>query len=483
MEKEKSLILENVSVKYRKQNSMSTAELIKSVFSKKKPDKDFLALKNISFSLEKGDMLGVIGKNGAGKSTMMKAISGTISPAEGKITKHGRLCALLELATGFDKDMTVKENVYLRGALLGYSREYIDSRYDEIIDFADMREFQDNPFRTLSSGMKSRIAFSIASMVEPDIIILDEIFAVGDGQFRQKSQERMQRIVNSGETTALIVSHSLTSVRAQCNKVLWLDKGRMVMFGDPTTVCDAYKKYLDTGVLPQTETLKAAKEKLSESKTKKLRSKRLAQAAIMIMLVLCAVAGGFVWAQYDLLKAYVNSKSYTAEEALVEVSNRHAALETILGVDSSLWNESIFQQHVEELINGDLSYSDVAKEVLRDAGTVTSENYRYSLAAAEIDAIKYVYKAQLESLVDEMRTEFNEQPEGKYRSLIVYSYTNCDRFYELEEQCDDAVQDIVEDIRAEARKNGDSEDIADRVWNCYKYEKQMIESYFCIRLQ
>lgn len=156
--------------------------------------------------------------------------------------------------------MTVKENVYLRGAFMGYSKEFIDSKYDEIIDFAEMREFQNSPFRTLSSGMKSRIAFAIASMIEPDIIILDEIFAVGDGDFRKKSQQKMQSIIDNGDTTALMVSHSLQSVRAQCNKVLWLDKGRMVMFGDPNTVCDAYAEYLNSGKLPQTESLAATQE-------------------------------------------------------------------------------------------------------------------------------------------------------------------------------------------------------------------------------
>ena len=224
MDGNKILVLDNVSVRYRKQDSRSTSDIVKRILGKAPRNNEFWALKNISFSLERGDMLGVIGKNGAGKSTMMKAISGTLTPASGTIEKTGRICALLELGTGFDREMTVRENVYLRGAFMGYDREFIDSKYDEIIDFAEMREFQNSPFRTLSSGMKSRIAFAIASMIEPDIIILDEIFAVGDGDFRRKSQQKMQSIIDNGDTTALMVSHSLQAVRSQCNKVLWLDR-------------------------------------------------------------------------------------------------------------------------------------------------------------------------------------------------------------------------------------------------------------------
>ena len=161
MDSNKALILDGVSVRYRKSDSRSAASIIKRLFKREERSNTFWALKRISFELEKGDMLGVIGKNGAGKSTLMKTISGTLAPAAGEIHKNGTLCALLELSAGFDKEMTVKENVYLRGALLGYSKEFIDLKYDEIIDFADMRDFEDNPFRTLSSGMKSRIAFAI----------------------------------------------------------------------------------------------------------------------------------------------------------------------------------------------------------------------------------------------------------------------------------------------------------------------------------
>ena len=312
MDGNKILVLDDVSVRYRKQDSRSTSDIVKRILGKSPRNNEFWALKNVSFSLERGDMLGVIGKNGAGKSTMMKAISGTLTPASGTIEKTGKICALLELGTGFDREMTVKENVYLRGAFMGYSKEFIDSKYDEIIDFAEMREFQNSPFRTLSSGMKSRIAFAIASMIEPDIIILDEIFAVGDGDFRKKSQQKMQSIIDNGDTTALMVSHSLQSVRTQCNKVLWLDKGRMVMFGDPNTVCDAYAEYLNTGKLPQTESLAATQEN-PRNRLKKNTGKHLAEAAVYLMLLLVIIAGCFVWSQYDLLKSYVLAQSLTVE--------------------------------------------------------------------------------------------------------------------------------------------------------------------------
>ena len=482
MEDKQVLVLDNVSVRYRKSGSRSTADIIKGIFGKSKKSKGFWALRNVSFSLDRGDMLGVIGKNGAGKSTMMKAISGTLTPVTGTVERKGQLCALLELGAGFDKEMTVKENVYLRGALLGYSKEYIDSKYDEIIEYAEMREFENNPFRTLSSGMKSRIAFAIASLVEPDIIILDEIFAVGDGAFRKRSQERMQEIIGSGNTTALIVSHSLSTVRKQCTKVLWLDKGRMVMFGEPNVVCDAYKEYLDTGVLPKTESLEKAKAEPMDIKKHK-RGKLLAQLAVYALLMIAALAGAFVWAQYDLLKSYVIAQSATTEQLLNHAADCHHQIDYLLQAKTSNWDYSIFEESAPMIVSEELSYAEVAKEVLRNAGTVDSQSYKLTLAAAEIEAVKYVHMANLDSLVETMREEFNQQPPGKYRSLIVYAYAHCDRFYELEEACDDAMQDIIEEIRATQRKNNQPEELADQVWSAYKAEKVQLLAYYCIKLR
>lgn len=482
MEDNKVLVLENVSVRYRKSGSNTAADIIKGIFKRSGEQKGFWALRNVSFSLERGEMLGVIGRNGAGKSTMMKAISGTITPATGTITRNGKLCALLELGAGFDREMTVKENVYLRGALLGYSKEYIDSKYDEIIDYAEMREFENNPFRTLSSGMKSRIAFSIASLVEPDIIILDEIFAVGDGAFRQRSQERMQEIVGNGKTTALIVSHNLSTVRKQCTKVLWLNKGRMVMFGEPNEVCDEYKKFMDTGILPETEMLKKAKKEPLDIK-KHNRGKIFAEIAVYLLLILTALAGSFVWSQYDLLKSYVIAKNASTEELLDNAVDCHKQIDRLLQADTSNWDYSIFKDSAPLIVNEELSYSEVAKEVLRNAGTVDSQSYKLTLAAAEIEAVKYVHMENLDRLVETMREEFNEQPEGKYRSLMVYAYTNFDRFYDLEENCDDAMQDIIEEIRTTQRKNNQPEELADQVWSAYKDEKAQLLAYYCIKLR
>ncbi len=206
---------------------------------------EFWADRDITFSLEKGDMLGIIGANGAGKSTLLKAISGIMEPTKGCVKRQGTIAALLELASGFDGDLTVRENTYLRGAMLGYTRRFMDEMYDRIIEFAELREFEDRPFKQLSSGMKSRLAFSIASLVQPDILILDEVLSVGDGAFRKKSEAKMKEIINGGATT-ILVSHSIAQVREMCSKILWLHKGRQVEFGaDVQGICGRYQEFLD----------------------------------------------------------------------------------------------------------------------------------------------------------------------------------------------------------------------------------------------
>ena len=204
---------------------------------------DFMAVDGVSFELESGDMLGIIGGNGAGKSTLLKAVAGIMEPTRGKITANGEIAALLELGSGFDGDLTVRENAYLRGAMLGYTKAFMDQTYNQIIEFAELQGFEDRPFKQLSSGMKSRLAFSIASLVEPDILILDEVLSVGDGAFQEKSAKKMREIISQGATT-ILVSHSLTQIRELCNKVLWLDHGRQVTFGDSKAICDRYEKFL-----------------------------------------------------------------------------------------------------------------------------------------------------------------------------------------------------------------------------------------------
>ena len=215
--------------------------------------KKFWADRHVTFSLEKGDMLGILGSNGAGKSTLLKAISGIMKPAEGSVNVTGNIAALLELSSGFDKDMTVKENAYLRGAMLGYTRKFLDEKYDEIIEFAELQEFQDYTFKQLSSGMKSRLAFSIACLVDPDIIILDEVLSVGDGGFKRKSGNKIKEILKRG-ITGILVSHSVGQVRALCNKTLWLDHGNQVCFsGEVEKICDAYEEFLYTKKCPKSE--------------------------------------------------------------------------------------------------------------------------------------------------------------------------------------------------------------------------------------
>ena len=212
---------------------------------------EFWADKDISFSIYRGDMLGIIGTNGAGKSTLLKAISGIMVPTRGYVERDGKIAALLELASGFDGDLTVKENTYLRGAMLGYTRKFMDETYRDIIDFAELTDFEDRPFKHLSSGMKSRLAFSIASLVNPEILILDEVLSVGDGAFRKKSEEKMRAIIGGGATT-ILVSHSISQVRSMCNKILWLDHGRQIAFGDNVgAICDAYEKFLKDKKLPE----------------------------------------------------------------------------------------------------------------------------------------------------------------------------------------------------------------------------------------
>jgi len=205
--------------------------------------KEFWADWDVTFELEKGDMLGIVGTNGAGKSTLLKAISGIMVPTRGKIQTNGTVAALLELTSGFDGDLTVRENTYLRGALLGYTRAFMDQMYDEIISFAELQDFQERPFKQLSSGMKSRLAFSIASLVNPDILILDEVLSVGDGSFRQKSGNKMREILANG-VTGILVSHSIDQVRELCNKALWLDHGKQMDFGETQEVCDRYEAFM-----------------------------------------------------------------------------------------------------------------------------------------------------------------------------------------------------------------------------------------------
>ena len=235
--------VENVTMKFRMSDEPlnSLKEVFTTAVKGKLRFNEFLALDHVSFALEKGKTLGLIGKNGAGKSTTLKLISGILKPTEGTIRTYGNIVPMLELGAGFDLELTGKENIYLNGAILGYSKEYLESKYDEIVDFAEIREFVDMPIRNYSSGMMARLAFSIASVVQPEILIVDEILAVGDVAFQEKSFNRMKELM-SGGATVLFVSHDLEKIEEMCDKVIWLDHGKVVMFGDTDEVCSAYRK-------------------------------------------------------------------------------------------------------------------------------------------------------------------------------------------------------------------------------------------------
>lgn len=246
------LSLNNVSIRYISGDfkEIGIKEFLLRKITRNYKVTEFWADRHVTFSINHGDMLGIIGTNGAGKSTLLKAVSGIMRPTEGLVTCNGKIAALLELGSGFDGELTVKENTYLRGAMLGYTKKFMDETYSDIIAFAELDEYQDRAFKHLSSGMKSRLAFSIASLVNPDILILDEVLSVGDGAFRQKSEAKMKSIINGGATT-ILVSHSMPQVRSMCNKILWLDHGRQVAFGDDVKgLCDAYEKFLQDKVLP-----------------------------------------------------------------------------------------------------------------------------------------------------------------------------------------------------------------------------------------
>ena len=233
MSKQPAIIVDNVSMKFNlsKEKVDSLKDYIIKSIKKEIKYNEFWALQNVSFTVEKGDRVGILGLNGAGKSTLLKVIAGVFKPTEGSVTKHGKMVPLLELGAGFDQQYTGKENIYLYGAMLGYSKEFIDEKYDEIVKFSELKDFIDVPIKNYSSGMKSRLGFSIATVVSPKILILDEVLSVGDAKFRKKSEKKVLSMFDSG-VTVLFVSHSLAQVKRICNKAMILEKGKLIAYGD-----------------------------------------------------------------------------------------------------------------------------------------------------------------------------------------------------------------------------------------------------------
>ncbi len=213
--------------------------LIRMLTGKKLERDEFWALKDVSFSLHEGERIGILGLNGAGKSTLLKVIAGVFKPTEGKVIRNGKIVPLLELGAGFDKNYTGRENIYLYGSVLGYSRSYMDAKYDQIVKFSGLGEFIDVPIKNYSSGMKSKLGFAIATIAEPEILILDEVLSVGDRKFRKKSERRILDMMENG-TAVLFVSHSLAQVQRICNKAMILDHGQLVAFGDVDEIAELY---------------------------------------------------------------------------------------------------------------------------------------------------------------------------------------------------------------------------------------------------
>ncbi len=237
------LKVENVGMKFNlsKEKHDSVKEYFIALMRKELIYNEFWALTDVSFELQKGDRIGILGLNGAGKSTLLKVIAGVFKPSKGSVERHGVLAPLIELGAGFDPQYTGMENIYLYGACLGYSHKFIDEKIDEIIDFSELREFIDVPLKNYSSGMKARLGFAIATIVEPDMLILDEVLSVGDAKFRKKSEDRLMKLMDKG-VTVLFVSHSIEQVKKICNKALILEKGKVISYGDVDTVTSEYEK-------------------------------------------------------------------------------------------------------------------------------------------------------------------------------------------------------------------------------------------------
>ena len=240
-EEEYAIKVEDVSMHFNMASEKieNLKEYVIKIFKRQLFFKDFTALDHISFEVRKGEVFGIVGTNGSGKSTLLKIISGILDPTSGEVMTQGRISPLIELGAGFDGNLTAEENIYLNGAVLGYTKEFLDEKFDDIVEFAELRDFLEMPIKNYSSGMVARIAFAIATVVKPDILIVDEILSVGDFLFQKKCEDRIRELM-AGGTTVLLVSHSIEQIRELCNRAIWIEKGKMMMTGSTEEVCDAY---------------------------------------------------------------------------------------------------------------------------------------------------------------------------------------------------------------------------------------------------
>lgn len=273
----------NVGIKFNLSSDKtdSLKEYVVNMFRRKKVTyEEFWGLRDINFTLQKGDRVGILGLNGAGKSTLLKVIAGVYKPTEGRVLKSGKLAPLLELGAGFEKEYTARENIFLYGAELGYSKAFIQEKFDEIVEFAELQEFLDVPIKNFSSGMRSRLGFAMCTAVNPDILILDEVLSVGDAKFRKKSEKKIMDMFDSG-VTVLFVSHSLAQVCRICNKAMILDHGRMITFGDIDDVAAQYEAILEEHWGESIEArrarrrkIKQERERLADERLRKLEEKQ-----------------------------------------------------------------------------------------------------------------------------------------------------------------------------------------------------------------
>lgn len=238
-----AISVKNVTMKFNmsKEKVDSIKEYFVKLLKRQLMFTEFTALKDISFEIKKGEVFGIVGLNGAGKSTLLKVVSGILKPTEGEVSIRGTISPLIELGAGFDPDLTARENIFLNGYVLGYTKDYIKEKFDDIVEFSELEEFLDVPIKNFSSGMIARLGFAIATVVRPDILIVDEILSVGDYKFQEKCEKRIDDMM-AGGTTVIIVSHSIEQIQRLCDRVLWLEKGKAKMFGETNKVCERYTK-------------------------------------------------------------------------------------------------------------------------------------------------------------------------------------------------------------------------------------------------